>query len=39
MGRLEYVIRDVADESTYDREQVTKTTYDFMGRVIKREEG
>jgi len=32
MGRLEYVIEDVADETTYDREQVTQYVYDFLGR-------
>jgi len=39
MGRREYVISDVADESTYDREQVTGTVYDYLGRVEKVSEG
>jgi RHS repeat-associated protein len=42
LGRLEYVIEDVANTAgagppvTYDTEQVTRSYYDFVGRVIKR---
>ncbi len=32
MGRLEWTIEDVADESPYDREQLIKYSYDAMGR-------
>jgi RHS repeat-associated protein len=39
MGRLQYVIADVADESDFDREQVTRTYYDFVGRVTMQQEG
>lgn len=39
MGRLEYVISDVADDSPQDVEQVTETDYDFLGRAIARYEG
>ena len=39
MGRFEYLIKDVSDESTYDREQVTKYYYDYLGRRTKVEEG
>ncbi len=39
MGRGEYIIADISDESTYDREQVTRYYYDFLGRRIKVEEG
>jgi len=39
MGRLEYTIQDVADESDYDREQVSRYYYDFVGRKIKLAEG
>jgi len=39
MGHTEYIIQDVADESSYDREQVTKSSYDFAGRLTRREEG
>ncbi len=35
MGRVEYTIEDVSDESSYDREQVTRHYYDFLGRQIK----
>jgi RHS repeat-associated protein len=41
MGRLEYVIEDVANTAgagppvTYDTEQVTRSYYDYVGRVIK----
>ncbi|MEK6674488.1 MAG: RHS repeat-associated core domain-containing protein [Planctomycetota bacterium] len=38
-GGREFVITDVADESTYDREQITRTYYDFLGRVTKTSEG
>ncbi|MHC5112563.1 MAG: RHS repeat domain-containing protein, partial [Planctomycetota bacterium] len=38
MGRLEYTIQDVSDESTHDREQVSRSEYDFVGRMIKRSE-
>ena len=39
MGRLEYRIEDVSDESTYDREQVVQFTYDFLGRMTSTKEG
>ena len=39
MGRVEYRIEDVSDESTYDREQVAQNFYDFVGRRIKKAEG
>ncbi len=35
MGRREYTIQDVADESPQDREQVTQVFYDLLGRRIK----
>ena len=38
MGRLEYRIEDVNDESTYDREQVKQNVYDFLGRLITSKE-
>ncbi|MBE7455101.1 MAG: hypothetical protein HS102_00490 [Planctomycetia bacterium] len=38
MGRLEYRIEDVNDESTYDREQVAQMVYDFLGRLITSKE-
>ncbi|MHC5112196.1 MAG: RHS repeat-associated core domain-containing protein [Planctomycetota bacterium] len=39
MGRLEYTIADVADETDEDREQVTMNVYDFLGRRIEVKEG
>ena len=39
MGRVEYTIADVADESTYDREQVSQFVYDFLGRRTEVKEG
>jgi len=39
MGRREYVSEDVADESDYDREQVTQHVYDFLGRQIAVKKG
>ncbi|MBN1513546.1 MAG: RHS repeat protein, partial [Phycisphaerae bacterium] len=35
MGRRQYVFEDVADESPHNREQVSQTVYDVLGRVIE----
>lgn len=39
MGRLAYQATAVADETTYDREQVVGYEYDFAGRQIKLTQG